>query len=45
MYKVLKSEVISATRIDENSDLSTTYLGRTDITRVNKIRVEEIFPI
>ena len=44
-YKGIQSEVISTTRIDDNSDLTTTYLGRTDITRVSKIKVEERFPI
>ena len=29
MYEGIQSEVISSTRFDENSDLSTTYLGRT----------------
>ena len=28
-------------RFDESSDLSMTFLGRTDITRVSKIKVEE----
>ena len=45
MYEGIQSEVISTTRIDENSDLSKTYLGRTNITRVSKIKVEERFPI
>ena len=45
MYKGIQSEVISTTRFDENSDLSTTYLGRIDTTRVSKIKVEEKFPI
>ena len=30
MYEGIQSEVISTTRFDENSDLSTTYLGRID---------------
>ena len=30
---------------DENSDLSTTYLGRINITRLEKIQVEEKVPI
>ena len=30
---------------DENSDLSTTYLGRVDTTRASKVKVEEGFPI
>ena len=33
------------TKFDENSDLSTTYLGRRDTTRVSKIKAEEKFPI
>ena len=41
MYEGVKSEVIHTTRFDENSDLSTTYLGRIDMTRANKIRTEE----
>ena len=45
MYEEIQSEVISTTRFDENSDLSTTYLGRVDITRASKIKMEERFPI
>ena len=45
MYQRIQSEVISTTRFDENSDLSTTYLGRIDITRASKIKAEETFPI
>ena len=45
MYGETQSEVISRTRFDENSDLSTPYLGRVDITRVSKIKVEERFSI
>ena len=32
-------------RFDENSDLSTTYLGKSDKTRNVKLKVEESFPI
>ena len=45
MYEGIQSEVISATRFDEHSDLSTMYLGRIDITRASKIKAEEKFPI
>ena len=45
MYEGIQSEVISTTRFDENSDLSTMYLGRTDTTRASKIKTEERFPI
>ena len=36
--------MLSTTKFDENSDLSTTYLGRIDMTRAYKIKVEEWFP-
>ena len=45
MYEGVQSEVINTTRFDENSDLSMTYLGRIDLTRANKIKAEEKFPI
>ena len=45
MYEGIQTGVISTTRFDENSDLSTTYLGRMVITRASKIKVEERFPI
>ena len=45
MYKGIQSEVISTTRFDENSDLSTTYLGRIGITRTSKVKAEQRFPI
>ena len=32
------------TRFDENSDLSTTYLGRVDTTKPSEIKAEETFP-
>ena len=41
MFKGIQSEVISTTRFDENSDLSTTYLGNIDIIRASKIKAEE----
>ena len=45
MYEGVQSVVLSTTRFDENSDLSTTYLGRIDMTRASKIKGEEKFPI
>ena len=45
MYKGICSEILSTTRFHENSDLSTTYLGRVDVTRVSKIKAEERFTI
>ena len=31
-YEGLQSEIVDTTRFNENSDLSTTYLGRIDMT-------------
>ena len=45
MYHGVRSEVLSTTRFDENSDLSTTYVGRIDMTRASKFKAEEKFPI
>ena len=44
-YEGVKSEILSTTRFDENSDLSMTYLGRVNIVRESKITAEEKFSI
>ena len=41
----IQSEILSTTRFDENSDLSTTYLGKADRSKNNKIKAEESCPI
>ena len=45
VYEGIQLEIVSATRFDENSDLSTTYLGRTNKENKEKLRTEESFPI
>ena len=45
IYEGIKSEIVNTTRCDENSDLSTTYLGKSDKTRKDILKVEESFPI
>ena len=45
VYDGIQSEVLSTTRFDESSDVTTTYLGRADMTRTSKIKAEETFPI
>ena len=45
MYDGVRWEVLCPTKFNENSDLSTMYLGRKDMTRSGKIKVEERFPI
>ena len=44
-YVGVKSEIVDTTRFDENSDLSTTYLGRVDMTWDKDLMVEQKFPI
>ena len=41
MYKGVYAEMVYANKSNENSDLSTTYLGQTKMTRDTKIRAEE----
>ena len=45
MYKGIQSEILSTTRFDENSDLSITYLGKVDTSKISKNEVEESFLI
>ena len=44
-YEGVKSEILNMTRFDENSDLSMTYLGKSNMTRTDKMAVEERFSI
>ena len=44
-YEGVKSDILSATRFDENSDLSMTYLSKASINKDNKLAREEKFPI
>ena len=37
--------MVYASKFDKNSDLSTTYLGQTNMTRSTRIKAEERFPI
>ena len=43
--KGVKSEIVDTTRFDENSDLSTTYLGETNMTSDKDLAVEQKFSI
>ena len=45
MYEGILSEILSTTRSDKNSNLSTAYLGRVDITRASKTKVQKRFLI
>ena len=44
-YEGVKSEILVTTRFDENSDLSITYLCKTNMIRDHKIAAEEKFPM
>ena len=44
-YNGVQAEISHVTSFDESIDLSTTYLGKTDMTRDYVIKAEEKFPI
>ena len=44
-YEGVTSEILNMTRFDEKSDLSKTYLGKSNMTRIDKMAVEESFMI
>ena len=44
-YDGIYIEISQATRFDESTDMSTTYLGRIDMTRNTRITAEEKLPI
>ena len=45
VYEGIQLKILSTTRFDENSDLSTTYLGKVDTSKNSKIKAEESFLI
>ena len=45
VYEGVYAEVISTDKFDEDTDLSTTYLGQLDMTRTTEVKAEENFPI
>ena len=45
IYEGIHSEIVSSNRLDENSDISTTYLGRIEKENQVKLKAEESFPI
>ena len=46
VYEGIQSDIVSSSRFDENSDISTIYLGRTEnMEGQDKLRAEESFPI
>ena len=45
IYEGVYAKMVYANKFNENSDLSTTYLGQTKMMRDTKIKAEERFPI
>ena len=45
VYEGIYAEMVYTNKSNENSDLSMTYLGQTEMTRDTKIKAEERFPI
>ena len=45
IYEGIHSEIVGSNRFDENSNISTTYLGRVDKENQHKLKAEESFPI
>ena len=45
VYEGIYAEIVSSNRFDQNTDLSTTYLGQTDMTRDTEVKAEENFSI
>ena len=45
VYEGIQSEIVNTMRFNENSNLSMTYLGRSDRKRNDRLTAEESFPI
>ena len=46
IYEGIQSDIVNSSRFDQNSDISTTYLGRIGQEKIkNKLKAEESFPI
>ena len=46
VYEGIQSDIVSSSRFNENFDLSTTYLGKTEHKEgQDKLKAEESFPI
>ena len=45
MLKGIMPEILHTTRFDENSDLSTTYLGKSNITEEENLMLQEKFSV
>ena len=44
LYEGIQTEIVSSNRFDENSDLSTTYLGRVDKENITQVKGRRVIP-
>ena len=44
VYEGIQSEILNTTRFDENSDLCTTYLGKSDRSKMTNLKQKNLFP-
>ena len=44
MYKGIQSQMLDTTRLHENSDLSTTYLRKTDRSKIARLKQKSPSP-
>ena len=45
MYKGIYVEIISTDKFNDDTDISTTYLGQVDMARTTEVKAEESFPM
>ena len=45
VYEGIYAEIVSSDRFNEDTDLSTMYLGQMDMTRDTEVKAKENFPI
>ena len=45
VYEGIYADVNSTNRFDEDTDISTTYLGQVDMTRDTEVKAKESFSI
>ena len=44
-YEGVQSEVLYTMKFDENLEFSTIYLGKQNMSRMDKLKPEEMFPV
>ena len=44
VYEGIQSEILNTTRSHKNSDLSTTYLAKSDRSKMTNLKQKSLFP-